>query len=250
MKKFECNACGIRICTAEYQSGSVIPFKCTTESGGKAIWREIKELPKLTAEVFDRPDCPAWARYAAVDKDGGLYFYGNEPSLETSAGEWSYYHGDDKWGRFGNNFDTTDWQNSLIERPVKALPDWVKAGKWGYDTAREEYFEVVAVTPFNVEVAYLDDGFTIVIGNPFFNADCVQAHKRPFNAEEMQKLVGKVIENCKYILWCDGYDKESNLIITQLKALTAEDLIKGGYAVDREPCYVLEHLNGKGEWVK
>ena len=31
---------------------------------------EIAKLPKLTAEVFDRPDCPEWAQYAVVDKDG------------------------------------------------------------------------------------------------------------------------------------------------------------------------------------
>lgn len=28
---------------------------------------ECNQLPKLTVEVFDRPDCPGWAKYAAVD---------------------------------------------------------------------------------------------------------------------------------------------------------------------------------------
>ena len=81
MKKFECNACGIRICTAEYQIGSGIPFKCTGESGGKAVWREIKELPKLTAEVFDRKDCPEWARYAFVNGWGNCVLLKDKPNL-------------------------------------------------------------------------------------------------------------------------------------------------------------------------
>ena len=28
-----------------------------------------KKLPKLTAEVFNRPDCPEWAKYAAVNRN-------------------------------------------------------------------------------------------------------------------------------------------------------------------------------------
>ena len=31
---------------------------------------EPEKLPKLTQEVFERPDCPEWDKWAAVDKDG------------------------------------------------------------------------------------------------------------------------------------------------------------------------------------
>ena len=37
MRKFECNACGIRICTADYQSGRGMPFMCTNGST-KSQW--------------------------------------------------------------------------------------------------------------------------------------------------------------------------------------------------------------------
>ena len=42
MRKFECNACGVRICAAEYQSGSGIPIKCTA-GGTESKWHEVKE---------------------------------------------------------------------------------------------------------------------------------------------------------------------------------------------------------------
>lgn len=140
------------------------------------------------------------------------------------------------------------------ENKKEALPDWAKVGEWGYDTAREEYFEIVAVTPFNVEVAYLDDEFTMVIGIPIFNADCVQARKRPFNAEEMKELIGKLYESSLRKFIITGYDKEKNAIKVNELWFTAEELMNGKNAcnppmVDGKPCYVLEHLEN-GEWVK
>lgn len=72
---------------------------------------------KLTVDVFADSRCPAWAMYAAVDADGSLYLYGNEPSLEPTAGEWNYYEGDNKWRWAGEDYDASDWKNSLIKRP-------------------------------------------------------------------------------------------------------------------------------------
>ena len=42
-----------------------------------------KQLPKLTAEVFDRPDCPKWAKYAAVDNDGMAVLFKHRPYNRT-----------------------------------------------------------------------------------------------------------------------------------------------------------------------
>lgn len=39
---------------------------------------------KLTQEVFTRPDCPKWAKWAAVDADGTAYWYESEPELHCS----------------------------------------------------------------------------------------------------------------------------------------------------------------------
>lgn len=35
---------------------------------------------KLTQEVFTRPDCPKWAKWAAVDADGTAYWYEEKPT--------------------------------------------------------------------------------------------------------------------------------------------------------------------------
>lgn len=38
----------------------------------------------LTKEVFSRPDCPKWAKWAAMDTDGRAYWYESEPELHCS----------------------------------------------------------------------------------------------------------------------------------------------------------------------
>ena len=80
------------------------------------------ERPKLTVEVFDRPDCPEWAKWAAVDQDGEAWWYENLP--EREAGNWNAVpcqHTLHSRGRLivDQLFDATDWKNSLIIRPVE-----------------------------------------------------------------------------------------------------------------------------------
>ena len=72
---------------------------------------------KLTVDVFADSKCPNWAVYAAVDGDGTLHLYEKEPLLLPTAGEWTYYAGDNHWRWFGDDYDASDWENSLIKRP-------------------------------------------------------------------------------------------------------------------------------------
>lgn len=255
LKCVECSRCCELIVDLTENDENYFWMKCNSDN---QYWKDITELrkmqedrklPKLTVEVFDRPDCPDWARYAAVDKDGIGFYYQNKPEKAENK-EWSLF-GVDNYHHIGI-FDASDWENSLIERPSKEeLPDWVNVDNMGWHS-ETGYFKVIDVDDIEkkVRVQHINSQIKEHFS---FNTVCIEAkyaRPRPFNDKEMQGLVGKVIENCNYILWCDGYDKERNLIITQLKALTAEDLIKGGYTVNREPCYVLEHLNDEGEWVK
>ena len=32
-------------------------------------------MKKLTKDVFNYPECPKWAKYAAVDSDGCAFYY-------------------------------------------------------------------------------------------------------------------------------------------------------------------------------
>lgn len=76
----------------------------------------MNERKKLTTAAFKRKSCPKWACYAAVNKSGLTYYFGWEPIL-----------GDDGWipspqeikPGFLGVFDATDWEHSLIKRPVK-----------------------------------------------------------------------------------------------------------------------------------
>jgi hypothetical protein len=55
-----------------------------------------KDFPKLTADVFNRPDCPEWAKYAAVDADGRGYFYEYKPYLKEQIKRWDVKVGEVK----------------------------------------------------------------------------------------------------------------------------------------------------------
>ena len=83
---------------------------------------EPKKLPKLTQEVFEREDCPEWAKWAAVDKDGRGWWFEDKPfipAIPTVVG-WA----SSKWKcreipPITAPFDATIWGHSLIEREIK-----------------------------------------------------------------------------------------------------------------------------------
>jgi hypothetical protein len=251
MKKYECNKCHFKTdCTF---TGSVKPECCAVSKKFSPDWHEVKEavtdcnqLPKLTAEVFERPDCPEWAKYAAVDANGVGVYYRNKPKKEGK-----------QWVLFGvaefrciGKFDASDWQKSLIERPAKeekALPDWCKVGAIGYciDCG---YFEVKDMQADTITVKAIASGTEhcySVIDAMFFK----KARKRPFNAYEMRGLVGKVIRAgfVYYLVHTYLEYKGGEVLIGNENHYNADGLM--GFTVDGKPCYVLEHLEN-GEWVE
>jgi hypothetical protein len=209
-------------------------------------WHEVKEetttkssqLPKLTIEVFDRPDCPEWAKYAVVDVQGLAYWYQYPPLIDERIGCWKTL--ENKRQMIDGFFDKSDWQNSLIEHPAKekALPDWCKAGKYVYDVSLREYIYV------------REEDYDWYI-DPIARGRIKQAHKRPFSAEEMQGMVGKMLDVASVIELIVGYNKCTKEIITYDDTYSAERLMGAtGWRIDGKPCFKLEHLNDKGEWVE
>lgn len=74
----------------------------------------------LNEKVFELDECPKWAKWAAVDKDGSAYWYEDEP--ETDGVYWtSAYECSRSKCIVDMSFDATDWQHSLIKRPEKVL---------------------------------------------------------------------------------------------------------------------------------
>ena len=68
---------------------------------------------QLNTEVFDMLECPDWAKYAAVDSEGFAFWYEDKPECL-----------DHTWGVSAPGcrpipglFDSTNWENSLIQRP-------------------------------------------------------------------------------------------------------------------------------------
>jgi hypothetical protein len=130
------------------------------------------------------------------------------------------------------------------------FPDWVKECAIGYDNEQERYFEVTNIDKKWVDIEYLDDG----IGATCDYSDiqkCSEARKRPFNAEEMRGLVGKVIKTPKDIAMVLGYSGERNkvCVATMNNYFTAEALLAVGATLNGNPCGKLEHLEN-GECVE
>jgi hypothetical protein len=131
----------------------------------------------------------------------------------------------------------------------KQLPDWCKVGAWGYDTADACYFEIVGITAFNVDVAYIGKAWRYNIGVNVFNDNYKPARSRPYNAEEMKALVGNTIDYDSHVCLVIGYNGNNNTIFigngSELRGSTLMDY----YTIDGKPCGVFEHLEN-GEWVK
>lgn len=216
-------------------------------------------LPKLTAEVFDRPDCPEWAKYAAVDVAGFAYWYQYPPLADERVGVWKVWGTDRQL--IDEFFDAADWQNSLIERPVKEnkLPDWCKVGEWIWhpeDMAGGRYLKITEIRGGGVYAKEKEDYDPDYLCFDLVRKYSKQARLRPYNAEEMKALLGKVVtekEHDYYAYLVTAYTAKldgKNLVAVAIDDawVQAKDVLKL-YTIDNAPCGVLEHLEN-GEWVK
>ena len=211
-------------------------------------WRNSlieRPKPKLTEEVFNRPDCPKNVQYAVVTSEGRVVGYTSKPYINKEYDCWGFNAGCSFTISVAGTFDPTDWQNSLVERPAK-LPDWCKIGGWAYSITEKEYVRIKDIDEFDVEFY---NGFYCTVSRKAFVEDYKQARPRPYNEEEMQALVGKVIDTPDGYLFVDAYSKRDSNIHTADGWFAADYLMLAGYTVDREPCHGLEHLEG-GKWVK
>lgn len=66
-------------------------------------------MKKITSEIFICDNCPEWANYAAVDKNGDGYLFKDRPAIYK-----------DRWmgggtRKYIGKFDSANWEKSLIE---------------------------------------------------------------------------------------------------------------------------------------
>jgi hypothetical protein len=199
--------------------------------------------------------------------------YGDSYWLVSALGkvefvDWRSDEFDGKCFEFGNFFETAEEAESAAEK-VKALllslhdngetlqdsiqdkqlPDWCKVGEWVWDVEDSRYVKVISITDkvllrTKSKCTYYEE-LKDMAGN------YKQARLRPYNAEEMRGLIGKVIETQKDIAMVLGYSSERNKICvaTINNYFSAETLLAVGATIDGKPCGVLEHLEN-GEWVE
>jgi len=82
--------------------------------GGKPNFDLIERPKPLTQAVFD--GLPPEYLWAAVDEDGETYAHAVKPECHFYSGRWVQPIIRGSLALFGGDHDTTDWQNSLIER--------------------------------------------------------------------------------------------------------------------------------------
>ena len=134
----------------------------------------------------------------------------------------------------------------------KKLPEWCKVGEWCYydcDDTESHYY--VKITDRGEDGDYIKG--ICADGGEFYADYCFeflkQARLRPYNAEEMKELVGKVVctREGKTFLVLSYSD---NTVFFGDFSHTPEDLILDIYKFpDGSPCGCLEHLEN-GEWVR
>ena len=250
---------------------------------------DSNRLPKLTAEVFDRPDCPEWAKYAVVNMHGIGYFYENEPSYGTENYKGMWYVDTGKICIMQDAiFDSSDWQNSLIERPTKSafekmlkncaeqqankilqkarehrlpeqygnapeetkLPDWCKVGEWVYCTQTNNYGKILSVDKEKVNICIPPDETFYAKTNMMLKYGRT-ARLRPYNAEEMKALMGKVIEEGPSMDIVTGFENVfDNECMVHVNGCLygANDLLRR-FTIDGQPCGKLVHKEGD-DWVE
>lgn len=239
--------CGCFLRDCQY---ATIPSKFDASDWKNSLIERHVKKPKLTTDVFDREDCPEWARYAVVNSNGTLIFFGDKPTFEgEDYGCWSCSYCPYKHIR-GIVFDSSDWKNSLIERPVK-LPEWCKGDAIGW-CERYGYFRVTCIDDYSegVYVRRVDDKSKGYLSFRTVCSEATHTQLRPYNVDELKALVGKPITMSDgAVCLCTAYGKQCKSVILDNTHWNAQKLVDNGFTVDGEPCGVLQHLNEKGEWV-
>lgn len=205
------------------------------------------KLPKLTTEVFNYSDCPIWAQFAAVDKDGSAFFYDTRPIIYDNEETWQLGEKSRYNRGLSEKFDSSDWRHSLIERP-KALPEWWMIGKWVYHIGCQKYAKIKEFTT---------DGFIASDGTNFKLCSIdhfKESRLRPWNGEEMKQQVGLkfISKNTWHVLIAvECTNPAERLFLGASKGLSfdCDGMLNNYTMLDGSPCGVLEHKKN-GEWVK
>lgn len=215
-------------------------------SGLSAICRDVVclrpcsvcrgHLPGLPTDLFSEDGIPAWARYAAIDKDGRAFLYSEKPT--PSSDGWRFVGGGIAAYRTGDEFCSENWEHSLIARPYH-----LKTGDWICHTSNNRYEQVWELKDIGVRtVKYIkgdrrhsDWGYGQIAA--YFDPEPVKV--KPWPEWDAHKLVGKVVQDVKgntelITAWCP----EQKKVYMDMHAVSLEELTK--WWLDDKPCGVIE----------
>lgn len=218
-----------------YQNGDANNLFLAYRNGygfGKCIGRmtepleNIEQLPKLTAEVFDHPDCPAWATAAVVSSCGTGYWVDGD--FETGHKE------------IPGQFDFSNWKNSQINRPAK-LPEWCKVGEWVWNS-RNGFGKIVEIVQ-EARGAMPKVEFQGGCG-PQRVSELKPARVRPWTFEEAPKAVKVIIGGVKQMIYLcsevSGGPSCNYYAMNDRDLLNCEWLAKNATQLNGKPCGTLE----------
>lgn len=151
-----------------------------------------------------------------------------------------------------------DWElvQNEPEKQKNTLPDWCRVGEWVYDPSGNLYAKVGKMdasllgADSHIVMHYVAEGGSATLPYDMVRHRLKPARLRPFNADEMKALVGKVIEHDNLFLLVTYYDGRDNDITFNGYVADAKRLLNEGFTIDGKPCGVLEHLDDNGEWVE
>ena len=142
---------------------------------------------------------------------------------------------------------TPNWQEVKEETEKKketALPDWCKVGEWVWTITYDAYFMVDEVNElFIVGEDCYGDNYSVTLEK------ARPARLRPYNAEEMKKLVGKVLQYNTDSYLVTAFENRLNQVKIESVWRDADELMKVWICLDGKPCGVMEHLEN-GEWIE
>lgn len=142
------------------------------------------------------------------------------------------------------NAQTTNDQFGNSEQ----LPDWVKVGNLVYCSKTGNYGEIKTIKDNKIYLRLINTDEVLPVKLNMVLKNGRPARKRPFNADEIKSLIGKVLRGDKFDFCALITYTEAETIETQHFTYTSDELIND-YTIDGKPCYVLEHLEN-GEWVE
>jgi hypothetical protein len=128
------------------------------------------------------------------------------------------------------------------------LPDWVKVGELIYCGLTKHYAEITEIKGEVITMHVLDSIMSYSLDIYKILQMGYPARKRPFNADEIKSLIGKVLRGDKFDFCALITYTEAETIETQHFTYTSDELIND-YTIDGKPCFKLEHLEN-GEWVE